>query len=404
MDLGILTIFTAGLLTFLSPCILPVLPVYIAMFVGSGMDELYTNKKKRFVLFFNSLFFLSGFIIVFVLMGMSATALGGTLLKHRSLFEQLGGLLIFTFGLKYMGVLHIELLNKEKRVHKIFNSKFKWLNSFFAGFFFAFGWTPCVGPILGTILTYSAISASNVFEGGFFLLVYSFGFALPLLVLPLFFEPMTALLNKAKKAIPIIEKITGVILLAMGILMVTGNMSVFTPSIHVSHTISNENSTKKSKSIKGTHNAEIICKVDKQGNSKCDSNNNNTIPDSAFEVKVQSITIDGIRNILKGEYKKPIFVEFYSSHCTICRGMIPTMSIIEKSCLKKNLTILKINISIPEYKKLAQEYGIIGVPTFIFLKDNGKEVARLIGHQELSALEKVLSTITSGECSDFSTF
>ncbi len=138
----------------------------------------------------------------------------------------MGGFLIFLFGLKFLGYLNVDFLDYEKRLgHGKFNTNIRVLNSFLIGFFFAFGWSPCFGPILGSILTYTAISTSSALKGGEYLLIYSLGLATPLILLSLFLEPVINLFKKAKKWIPVIEKTTGVVLIVMGVAFIINKAS-----------------------------------------------------------------------------------------------------------------------------------------------------------------------------------
>lgn len=403
MDLGFLTVFGAGLLTVLSPCVLPILPLYVSLLVGEGVDAVGKSGRRRLDLFVTSLFFFAGFLLVFSLLGLTASALGRSLVRHRDLLQQLGGLLVFTFGLKFLGWLHVERLEEERRVEAgRFRTRFKLLNAFLLGFFFAFGWTPCVGPILGSVLTYTAVSADNLFVGALYLLVYGLGLALPLLLLPLFFGPVLALLTRAKRWIPRIERATGVLLVVMGVLMITNNLTLLDAGVKPAdqaevHVVSSRGTAD------GQPAALLSCEA--EGSTSCAFDPDDpSRPVEAFEPDHRLSAVRGkadIEALLAGKGSSPLFVEFYSSNCPMCRRMVPLIRAIEESCFEKDLQVLKINVSLKENAELARRFGVVGVPTFAFLKPDGTEVSRLIGYQTVSALERNLSALTAGECQGF---
>ena len=404
MDVGFLTVFGAGLLTVVSPCVLPILPVYISLLVGESIDTIGASKRRRADLFLNSLFFLLGFVVVFSLLGLTASAIGRGLIRHRILLQQIGGMLVFTFGLKFIGWLHIDSLEEEKRVEgSRFQTRFKFVNSFLLGFFFAFGWTPCVGPILGSVLTYAAVSTDNMFQGALLLMTYALGLALPLLLLPFFFEPILGLLTRAKRWIPRFEKATGAVLVLMGVLMVTDNLSLL-DATHVP--VGEDMIATASVAQTATGEPAAVLACESEGASACafDPDDPTHALENPFSTSAKLTPVlgaAGIDALLQGKGGKPLFVEFYSSNCPVCRQMIPIVRTIEESCLDKDLQILKINVSLKENRHYARKYGVVGVPTFVFMGEDGTERSRLIGQQSIDALEKSLSAVTNGECEGF---
>ena len=201
MSFGAGTAFAGGLLTFASPCVLPLVPIYLSVLVGGSIDEV-SGAKQRFRLLLNGALFVTGFLAVFVLLGLSASALGGFLVRHRLLFQQLGGMMVFFFGLKFLGVVHLDILNREKRFHFATNGKISPLGAVVIGFTFAFGWTPCIGPILGSILTFTAVSTNSLGAGAWLLFLYGLGLGLPLLVVALFAQQGTSWLRKLNRFLP----------------------------------------------------------------------------------------------------------------------------------------------------------------------------------------------------------
>lgn len=214
--------FVAGLASFLSPCVLPLIPVYLAFLSGSSFAELTTKTPRRLVML-NALAFTAGFSAVFILMGASASALGAALASYRVWVERGGGLVLTVFGLWQLGVLRMDFLYKESRVH--FQEKPAGLaGSALVGGAFAAGWTPCVGPQLGLALSLASVSGS-VAQGTGLLALYSLGFAIPLLMCAAAIEKAVPVLNRLKKWLPAFEKASGALLLVLGLLLLSGRFS-----------------------------------------------------------------------------------------------------------------------------------------------------------------------------------
>lgn len=214
--------FVAGLASFLSPCVLPLIPVYLAFLTGSSFAELTTKTPRRLVML-NALAFTAGFSAVFILMGASASALGAALASYRVWVERVGGAVLTVFGLWQLGVLRMDFLYKEARVH--FQEKPAGLaGSAMVGGAFAAGWTPCVGPQLGLALSLASVSGS-VAKGIGLLAAYSLGFAVPLLMCAAAVERAVPVLNRLKKWMPTFEKASGALLLVLGALLLSGRFS-----------------------------------------------------------------------------------------------------------------------------------------------------------------------------------
>lgn len=211
--------FVAGLASFLSPCVLPLIPVYLAFLTGSTFAELTTKTPRRLVML-NALAFTAGFSAVFIAMGASASALGAALVSYRVWVERVGGAVLTVFGLWQLGVLRMDFLYKEARVH--FQEKPAGLaGSALVGGAFAAGWTPCVGPQLGLALSLASVSGS-VAKGTLYLALYSLGFAVPLLLCAAAVERSVKVLDRLKKWLPVFERASGALLLVLGVLLLSG--------------------------------------------------------------------------------------------------------------------------------------------------------------------------------------
>lgn len=228
---GLVVAFAAGLLSFLSPCVLPLIPSYVTFITGMSLDELVDRdqeqalRAKRAVLVHGSLFVL-GFTLVFVLLGASVTFLGSLFGYAQGWIERIGGVLLIGFGLYLLGVLRIPGAEREWRVH-LSDKPLGYLGTVLVGVTFGAGWTPCIGPVLGGILTLAA-TRSSLLEGVGLLTVYSAGLAIPFLLAALLMQRFLTSLKGARRWLPWISRISGILLLIIGLLMITGSFTLLT--------------------------------------------------------------------------------------------------------------------------------------------------------------------------------
>jgi cytochrome c-type biogenesis protein len=218
--LGVAVAFAAGLLSFLSPCVLPLVPSYIGFLTGMTLPEM---SGRRRVALLHALFFVAGFSLVFILLGASATALGRALNYYQIWLQRLGGLLIIGFGLVSLGVVKLDLLTQERRLH-VERKPVGYLGSTLVGMAFAAGWTPCIGPVLGAILGLAATS-TDVTRGMVLLAVYSAGLAVPFLVAAVAVESFLGWFQRFRRYLPWVMRISGVLLVFVGILLLSGEFT-----------------------------------------------------------------------------------------------------------------------------------------------------------------------------------
>jgi cytochrome c-type biogenesis protein len=222
-DISILLAFSAGLLSFLSPCVLPLVPAYISYLTGSSIEELKDDKAKFYTLY-KSFGFVLGFSIIFILMGLSITSLGEILITHKNDFRKIGGTLIIVFGLHTIGVFKLKFLYREKRF-LLFDKLKGPFSSVIMGMAFATGWTPCIGPILSSILIY-ATSMNSIGKGVLLLIMYSLGLAVPFILTAMAIENFTKQFKKFSKYLPIISTISGILMIIMGIIIFTNKLAI----------------------------------------------------------------------------------------------------------------------------------------------------------------------------------
>ncbi|SMB98730.1 cytochrome c-type biogenesis protein [Thermanaeromonas toyohensis ToBE] len=218
-----LVAFTAGLISFLSPCVLPLVPSFLSYLAGTTVAELGRIEAKdvRITVAMRAFLFVTGFSIIFILLGLSASAIGALFLKYQALLRKLSGLIVIIFGLHMAGILKLKVLNLEKRIN-FQPRKVGPLGAFLLGMAFSAGWTPCIGPVLGSILVLAGNSAS-LSAGAYLLAAYSLGLGIPFLVTALFWGWLAQGLKRYGDWMPRLVKGSGWVLVGAGLLILTGN-------------------------------------------------------------------------------------------------------------------------------------------------------------------------------------
>jgi cytochrome c-type biogenesis protein len=236
LEIGIAVAFAAGVLSFLSPCVLPLVPSYLSFVSGVGLEELeHGGGDVRRTAFIHSLFFVLGFSLVFLALGASATLVGRLLREYQVWIARIGGAVIVLFGLYLLGLRPGMFLQRERRVH-LRDKPLGYLGSTLVGITFGAGWSPCIGPILGGILTFAA-TRQTMTEGLVLLGFYSAGLAVPFLVSSLALSWFLTTFDRFKRWIPWVERISGLLLIGVGLLLMSGRftalaawMTRFTPN------------------------------------------------------------------------------------------------------------------------------------------------------------------------------
>ena len=219
--LGVAIAFTAGLLSFLSPCVLPLVPSYITFLTGMSIENVTSARR---VALLHALLFIAGFTAIFVALGAGATAIGVLLSAYRDWIGRIGGVLLIVFGFLLLEVLTIPALSRERRVY-LAEKPVGLLGSLLVGIAFGAGWTPCIGPILGGILSLASVSAS-MSRGLGLLLAYSAGLAVPFLLAALAIDRFVAFLARMRRGLVWVSRVSGALLIGVGVLLVTGYFTV----------------------------------------------------------------------------------------------------------------------------------------------------------------------------------
>ncbi|HZM09693.1 MAG TPA: cytochrome c biogenesis protein CcdA [Candidatus Limnocylindrales bacterium] len=220
-----LAAFVAGILSFLSPCVLPLVPGYVSLISGATVEDLQAGDRRMLgTVMLHSLTFILGFSVVFIALGAVATGIGQFANQYHNLLAKAAGIVVIVFGLHLTGLLKIKALYADKRLHDVKGGSSA-LGSFAVGFAFAFGWTPCIGPILATILVFAG-AQETVFKGVLLLAIYSAGLAVPFLLTSLGVDRFLGFYTRFRRHLLTVEVISGVLLIVVGVLIFMNNLKL----------------------------------------------------------------------------------------------------------------------------------------------------------------------------------
>lgn len=220
-----LVAFAGGILTFFASCLLPLVPAYVAYLAGTSLSDL-SNKEKavkyKTTIIYDSLAFVAGFLVIFIIFGLTASTLGYVFNSYRLIIQRIGGIAIFILGLFILGTVKPFFLLKERKLNLPINlTRFKIINSFLFGITFGFAWSPCIGPVLATILFWASQS-ETIIKGTTMLFIFGLGMAVPFILLGLFSEKLLPLIRKFSYLTRVSQILSGIILVLMGIALITG--------------------------------------------------------------------------------------------------------------------------------------------------------------------------------------
>ena len=232
-SVGLLIAFSAGLLSFLSPCVLPLIPSYVTFITGLSYDDVQSRRRTALV---HGLLFVLGFTLIFLALGATATVLGRVLFAQRDWISRVGGVIIIVFGFYLMGVVNIGFFSRERRVH-LADKPVGYLGTVIVGIAFGAGWTPCIGPILGSILIYTS-SEADLTKGLLLLFAYSLGLAIPFILSAIAVDRFLVFFQKFRRQMLWMSRGAGAVMVLVGILMVTNQFTIlasylqqFTPEV-----------------------------------------------------------------------------------------------------------------------------------------------------------------------------
>ncbi|NJA14853.1 redoxin family protein, partial [Clostridioides difficile] len=352
---------------FFSPCILPILPIYLSILSNSSVENLKEGKTS-FIgssLFKNTIFFALGISTTFFILGSSVKVLSMFFNENKDLIMFIGGIIIIIMGLFYMGIIKSSILNREKR----FNVKFKEMKAitaFILGFTFSFGWTPCIGPILASVLVMVS-SSSNHLSANLLIAVYTIGFILPFIITAMFYSKLFKTIDKIKSNMEIIKKIGGIILIVSGILMMVNGFGSISKHFNTSQNSKIESKQEENKRENSTDKEE-----NSDGNdSQKDSNNDNNDKGSNDEDRIKSIDFTltdqyGKTHKLSDYEGKVVFLNFWATWCPPCKEEMPYIEQLYKDYNKNNDDVVILGVASPNLGREGSREHVVN-----FLKDQG---------------------------------
>ena len=386
-QLNLVVVFIEGLLSFFSPCILPILPVYLSILSNSNVDVLKNGEDKfvKTALFKNTILFVLGISTTFFILGSSVNILSSFFSENKDYIMVIGGIIIVFMGLFYVDIIKSTLLSREKRMN-IKVKEMTSLSAFILGFTFSFGWTPCIGPILASVLIMASGSSSGM-VANLLIIVYTVGFILPFIIVAGFYSKLFKSIDKMKSYMGTIKKICGVILIISGLVM------VFNGSTNINK-INEYNNIEKDEIINNEDNSNKEIAID-------------------FTLKDQY----GNEHTLSGYRGKTIFLNFWGTWCPPCRGEMPYIQEIYNEYGENSNNIIILGVAAPNLGRegseeeivsfleennytfpvvmdfggeLVYKYGIGGFPTTFIINEDGEVVNKIVGAMDKENMKMMI--------------
>lgn len=317
-----------GILSIFSPCILPILPIYLSMLSNSSVDELRDSKFRSGTLIKNTIFFALGISTTFFILGSSISALSTFLNANKNIIMIIGGIIIIFMGLFYLGIIKLDLLNREKRLNVNYKTMSP-VSAFVLGFTFSFGWTPCIGPILASVLVMASTS-DNLFTSNLLIAIYTLGFILPFIIASIFYGKLFKKFDSVKKYMNEIKKISGIFIIIAGIVMLANGVI----NVNKQASIKNENKTENSESV--------------NENNKEDNGKISPIDFTLYDQYGKEHTLS--------EYKgKTIFLNFWATWCPPCREEMPYIDELYEEYNKNQDDVVILGVTSPNLGREGSE-------------------------------------------------
>lgn len=329
-QVNLILVFFEGLFSFFSPCVLPIIPIYLSMLSNSSTDIMKDKTFKNSTLFKNTLFFTLGICTTFFILSMAIGAFSQFFIGNKELLMLIGGIFIIIMGVFYMGYVNIPLLQREKRF-EMHSKDMNILSSFMLGLTFSFGWTPCIGPMLTSVLI-MASGTQNILIGNALVLIYSIGFILPFIILAMFYKKLFEKFNNIKKHLGTLKKIGGILLIISGLIMSFNGIN------------------KINESRKDNYKAEVENKTE-----------NNKVKALDFTLYDQY----GKEHKLSDYKGKTVFLNIWATWCPPCKAEMPHIEELYNEYNKNNEDVIILGVSTPNLGNEGDEKHISK-----FLKDN----------------------------------
>jgi cytochrome c-type biogenesis protein len=368
MTFSLPVIYAAGLLSFASPCVLPLIPVYLGTLAGGASPS--GTKSRRVVGM--AVAFAAGISGVFVALGAFAATVGVALEPYRAWLLGIGAVLLLVFGLRALGVVRFAVLDRDVRpLLARVGAGGSFIAAFALGAGFALGWSPCVGPLLASLLTYAATQANSSWQGAGYLAVYAAGFSTPLIAFALIATRLAGLVRQLTPFLSVFERVTGAALVAFAIFTGYDAVSQATTPKREDHVAPSPRAHAESVACEASG-AGAACKIDG--------------PAEAPPLFSQS-SIAG-RHML----------EFVSHHCPACERMRPVLERVQAACAALDTPLVTVDVGTVNGRATALHHAVRGTPTFVFVGADGKELDRVIGETKMEHLIKRIQTAFGLQC------
>lgn len=354
--INFIVVFVEGLLSFFSPCVISILPIYLAILSGSSVQNLKEGnvKLKDSPLLKNTILFVLGISTTFFILGSSINAFKHFFTSNKEIMTTIGGILIIIMGLFYLGYLNLPFLQKEKKFNLGVREMKPW-TAYLLGFTFSFGWSPCIGPMLASALI-MASSSDSALIGNLLILVYTIGFTLPFIIISIFYNRLLKYVDNVKRNMKTIQKIGGAILIITGLVMALGG----TDKIAGYFKKSEENPTEYSQEITDEDTKEDVNKEEPSEEST--ENEENKIPAIDFTLVDQY----GEPHTLSDYKGKVVFLNFWATWCPPCRMEMPDIEEVYKERGKNAEDVIILGVAGPNLGREGSKEEIIE-----FLKEEG---------------------------------
>lgn len=354
--INFIVVFVEGLLSFFSPCVISILPIYLAILSGSSVQNLKEGnvKLKDSPLLKNTILFVLGISTTFFILGSSINAFKHFFTSNKEIMTTIGGILIIIMGLFYLGYLNLPFLQKEKKFNVGVREMKPW-TAYLLGFTFSFGWSPCIGPMLASALI-MASSSDSALIGNLLILVYTIGFTLPFIIISIFYNRLLKYVDNVKRNMKTIQKIGGAILIITGLVMALGG----TDKIAGYFKKSEENPTEYSQEITDEDTKEDVNKEEPSEEST--ENEENKIPAIDFTLVDQY----GEPHTLSDYKGKVVFLNFWATWCPPCRMEMPDIEEVYKERGKNAEDVIILGVAGPNLGREGSKEEIIE-----FLKEEG---------------------------------
>lgn len=329
-QINLILVFFEGLFSFFSPCVLPIIPIYLSMLSNSSTDIMKDKTFKNSTLFKNTLFFTLGICTTFFILSMAIGTFSQFFIGNKELLMLIGGIFIIIMGVFYMGYVNIPLLQREKRF-EMHSKDMNILSSFMLGLTFSFGWTPCIGPMLTSVLI-MASGTQNILIGNALVLIYSIGFILPFIILAMFYKKLFEKFNNMKKHLGTLKKIGGILLIISGLIMSFNGINQI------------------NESRKDNYKADVENKTE-----------NNKVKALDFTLYDQY----GKEHKLSDYKGKTVFLNIWATWCPPCKAEMPHIEELYNEYNKNNEDVIILGVSTPNLGNEGDEKHISK-----FLKDN----------------------------------